>query len=205
MRAPAVIGGARSFFQSDGMPIERPPASREWPRRCRCPPTMIASSLSPRAETRSPIAAMTRISAALALVLVVLAACAAKTDIGQTCDMTKPNANGGVSPVPDSAVSNNTLDYVSLGSTVCDDMICLRSRGDGNPASVNGNARGSCTAACLSDKDCSPDYQGNSGTYTCAALFMDQNFLAAYKAADPDGYNQLFGSNASAKYCVRAQ
>lgn len=157
--------------------------------------------------------------------LLALTACPPKTDYGQTCKMTKPNPDGTTSTIQVSELTNSGFDYVALGSPECDDLVCLRSAnactGDVNCAPgtctdakcgdqysdpADGSAVGYCTRGCLEDSDCEPDFDGKK-TLKCQQLLMSEEQLTKLKAqcdTDPDClYNQIFGSGASAKYCIK--
>lgn len=144
------------------------------------------------------------IPAVLALSLLMLAGCQAEKDLGQECRMTTrpPNSDQSVD-IDATSVSDPNFDYVALGSAECDDLVCVRTAGSVNPENVEGKARGYCTAPCIDNSDCQPDFQGKKGTLSCERLLPDEAFLAQLKASDPGLFERTFGSSVSAKYCVK--
>lgn len=129
--------------------------------------------------------------------------CQAKTDLAQTCKMTRPDPDGNTQEIEEAKLSDPTIDYVALGAAECDDLVCIRSANtDRNPEHENGGGRGYCTRPCIDDADCNPDFQGNEGTLVCARLLLDQAFLDALQESDPVAYEQAFGSDTASRYCV---
>ncbi|MBI5547665.1 MAG: adventurous gliding motility lipoprotein CglC [Deltaproteobacteria bacterium] len=134
--------------------------------------------------TSSPRASLTILLATLAVT-----SCQAKTDLGQTCKMTKP-CDTPPCPIPEDKVARTDIDYVALGSAECDDLVCIRTAGSENPPNDNKEARGYCTAACLDDLSCQPDFQGLTGQLKCEKLLLENA-------------EAIFGSGAASKYCVK--
>jgi hypothetical protein len=129
-----------------------------------------------------------------------LLGCEATKDLGATCAMTRPG-DDGPEEIDESKVVDDRIDYLALGSAECDDLVCIRTSGSANPENELGKARGYCTASCIDDLDCEPDFEGKK-TLVCEELLLDEAFLAALKENDPTTYEQIFGSGASARYCV---
>jgi hypothetical protein len=158
---------------------------------------------------------MNRATFVALVALLALSGCA-KTDLGQTCAMTKPKPAGGcpagesstgpTCPITWAEIEDQagTKDIVALGSPVCDDLVCVHSaHSSGDPAADDkGNAQGYCTACCLTDADCDPDFQGNKGTMTCAQLLLSDAFMQQLKDNDPATYQKLFGDGACSHYCI---
>ncbi|MBI5546601.1 MAG: adventurous gliding motility lipoprotein CglC [Deltaproteobacteria bacterium] len=161
---------------------------------------------------------MIRASTLVGLAALALTACSATTDLGQTCKMTKPCKEAGCTKpvnILQSEVEKNTgLDYVALGSAECDDLVCIRTANSLNPDPVCPNegdttcpaservAMGYCTSGCLDEANCRPDFQGKSDTMQCNQLLLSDSYLNQLKTEDPDTYNRVFGSGASANYCI---
>lgn len=135
------------------------------------------------------------------LLAVGLAGCETTKDLGATCAMTRPGDNGP-EEIDESKVADDRIDYLALGSAECDDLVCIRTSGSANPENELGKARGYCTAPCIDDLDCEPDFEGNK-TLSCDELLLDDPFLVALKESDPVTYEQVFGTGASARYCVK--
>ncbi len=148
-----------------------------------------------RPRTRSAVAALA-LGASVAL-----GACKATTDLGSTCTLTTPCSSSTCAVTPDK-VSNTSVDYIALGSAVCDNLVCIRTAGSANPDNTASEARGYCTNSCTDNSDCSPDYQGNGDKLVCQRLLLDQAFLDALKQSNPTEYEQVFGNGASSTYCI---
>jgi len=133
--------------------------------------------------------------------LVSFAGCEMTKDLGATCAMTKPG-DDGPEEIDEDKVADTRIDYIALGSAECDDLVCIRTSDSANPENELGKARGYCTAPCIDDLDCEPDFEGNK-TLKCERLLLDETFLSALKENDPETYEQIFGSGASAKYCIK--
>lgn len=139
------------------------------------------------------------------LPVLALFACQGERDLGQTCKMTRSSATEGEPPeqIPVDRVANPDLDYVSLGSAECEDLVCVRTAGSQNPEPEGDKARGYCTAPCIENTDCQPDFEGRQGALQCARMLLDQKYLDELKATSPETYERVFGSGASSKYCVK--
>ena len=143
-------------------------------------------------------------SSLLALALFLAPGCTPSTDLGQTCKMTKPPPTEGGEPVEidESEVGNTSVDYVALGSAECDDLVCIRTASSNNPPNDAGKARGYCTAPCIDETNCEYDYLGGRNKLTCARLLLSEEFIKALQQEDPETFERVFGSSASAKYCI---
>jgi hypothetical protein len=117
------------------------------------------------------------------VLLTLLAAACARTDLGAPCHV--ENAAGGeVVPLPG-------RQYLYLGSSECESFACL---------ATQGSSGGYCSQACAGAGASCP-----SGL-ACTQLALDQQYLDTLKARlPPDRYQQLFGQLGSTWYCVRAQ
>lgn len=145
-----------------------------------------------------------RIAAAAVL---ALAACSVKGDIGSPCFLVIGNPDGGAEPVP---ILEGTLtagqDVIPFGSTACENFICVHNRYaplTGNPSA---EAQGTCSAACSTDTECAGVYPGTDlsrGPYTCRALLLDPETLAALCAANPSLCDQYWGTNRSSNFCAQ--
>lgn len=140
---------------------------------------------------------------ALAVLAVALFTCTGEKDLGLTCKMTSPCDASTPCPIPEARVLANTaVDYIALGSAECDDLACIRTRGSQNPANEEGIAHGYCTAPCIDNSDCSPNYEGKKGKLVCDQLMMDRAYMDQLQRDNPVLYEQTFGSGASSNYCI---
>lgn len=130
--------------------------------------------------------------------------CTAKTDLGQVCKMTRPKSDRGPGEeIEEDKVKNPRLDFLALGSAECDDLACIRTADSENPPNEDGKARGYCTAPCIDNTSCEPDFEGKKGNLVCEKLLLDQKFLDDLKEKNREIYDSTFGGGASAKYCVK--
>lgn len=125
--------------------------------------------------------------------LLALSACTQTTDLGFTCEMTKQKADctgddctEPIDPasITDPALGYPTMDYIAEGVAECDDLVCLRSRNREYPDDTEKVAMGYCSAPCINDDDCSPDWEGKKHKLTCRQLLGETE------------------STSQAKYCV---
>ncbi len=159
-------------------------------RRVRWCPRRLASA-APRAAA----------TAALLVSLVSLAACDESSDLGQTCRMTIPAAERGglAQELPAARVERAELDYVAFGTAECDNLVCLRTAGSPNPENENGGARGYCSAPCVSQRDCEPNFRGEDGALTCEELMPNVEQL---RRDDLESFEAVFGPGTSTRYCI---
>ena len=83
-------------------------------------------------------------------------------------------------------------DIVSFGGVDCSTRICVRDTAYVQPAG-EGAALGYCSMPCGACP------QG----MTCRPLLLDEQTLAAIKAADPERYRRLFGETTTPYFCIR--
>ena len=108
----------------------------------------------------------------IALALFAFAGCSASSDIGAECALVKRDVDGGRLFVTNREVGTGAAkDFVSIGSTECDDLICVRDSDwappDGGGMDPNETARGYCSRNCLWGDPCpssSPKLDGNPRT-----------------------------------------
>jgi hypothetical protein len=141
---------------------------------------------------------------------VLFTGCSSTSDLGTTCTLVKKNpneANDGIKSIPimESEIVAGR-DYISFGSTECEEFVCVRDAS--TPKSdATGPATGVCTRSCIvtdssSCKTGKSEVDKGSNPYTCRALLLDPDTLAAIKASDPATYAQTFGDNLSPYFCA---
>ena len=117
------------------------------------------------------------------VLLTVLSAACARTDVGAACHV--EDSQGG------ELVQLPGRQYLYLGSSECDSFACLATSGSGG---------GYCSQAC-----------GGAGAscpagLACTQLALSPDYLASMKARlTPQRYQQIFGQLTSSWYCVRPQ
>jgi hypothetical protein len=116
--------------------------------------------------------------------------------IGQPCTLVKkdPSDPAGLKSIPitEGEIANQQQkDYLSLGATDCEDLVCVRSANHwpDNP-DPNAAATGECSTSC------SPNAQGGciTGThtdteadaFTCRALVLDAEVLSMLRQQHPE-------------------
>jgi hypothetical protein len=143
-----------------------------------------------------------------ALNAVLLTGCSGGGDLGHPCTLIRKNPNEAADGIKFLTIKESEIvpgrDYISFGVTECEEFVCVR---DANaPKGKPGDdAQGVCTRSCVTDStSCSTgvdkDYGGDP--FTCRALLLDQETLAAIKDTDPVKYAQTFGDNLSPYYCA---
>ena len=118
----------------------------------------------------------------LALLLLLVAAACARTDLGAPCHL--QDANGAeLHPRPG-------REYLYLGSSECESFSCL---------ATPGATAGYCSQPCGGPGSSCP-----SGM-SCAALALDSSYLDYMHATMPPArYQALFGQLSGSSYCVRS-
>jgi hypothetical protein len=140
----------------------------------------------------------------LAIAVFAFGSCSESTDLGNPCRLMKPTGDGGLVPISvGDTIINNNFDFLSTGDSDCEDLICLRIHGpDGGVNTAyddsDGIAHGSCSTGCIDKTDCGESSKG----LVCQQLSFDQKFLDQLKSADPATYQEYFGDQATATYCV---
>ncbi len=93
-------------------------------------------------------------------------------------------------------------EYVSFGAAECDNLTCVRSKDEPQPASEEA-PNGYCSGECINDDDCSSD---GDGKFVCRELFLDQEFLAELREdLSDEEYAKYFGRIQNTKFCARAE
>src|SRR5689334_16024221 len=105
----------------------------------------------------------------IALVLFAIAGCKASNQLGEECAMVKRDVDGGRLYVRNGEIKAGARkDFISFGSTDCDDLICVRdwdyAPADGGALDPNAIARGYCSKSCILGDPCptaSAELDGN--------------------------------------------
>lgn len=93
-------------------------------------------------------------------------------------------------------------EYVSFGAAECDNLTCVRSRGEPLPETEEA-PNGYCSGECITDDDCASDGEGK---FVCRELFLDQEFLGSLRESLSDEeYAKYFGRIQNTKFCARAK
>ncbi|MBX5482520.1 MAG: adventurous gliding motility lipoprotein CglC [Myxococcaceae bacterium] len=138
--------------------------------------------------------------------------CKAKTDLGQPCilvrkDPSDTDPSDGIRSIDilEDEVTPGK-DFVSFGSTECDDLVCVRDASD-PPGEKGTPAQGFCTRPCVQASETScltgDDQVDRETPFTCRSLLLDEDTLASIKQADPQTYQRYFGDTQSPYFCAR--
>lgn len=155
---------------------------------------------------------MIRRSSWFALSIVVFVGCLPVTDFGTPCQLVKKNPIDGGQPLP---IKEGEIapaqDFVSFGSTECEDRVCVRDSAFQRPASATDEtpAQGYCstqicspesTTACRSANPA--DDKNPAKRLTCRPLLLDEATLAAICSSDAAACAQL-GDSKKPYFCAR--
>jgi hypothetical protein len=129
--------------------------------------------------------------------------------IGQECVLVTKDVNGNPVQITESQIAGEQKDIVSVGAPECEDLVCVRSANHW-PTGVDPNAYavGECSRPC-SPNDQSrcltgTDVDTSADAFTCRALVLDAEVLAAYRASHtPEEYERIFGNTESPYFCAR--
>ena len=134
------------------------------------------------------------------LVLLTLNASRAPSDLGAPCVMYKQqradaglaNYDGGVIPILEGEVKEGAnKDFISFGSTDCEDFTCVRDATWVKDAGPLANAQGYCSKVCNLGSTClagdPADDNKADRKLSCRALLLDEATLAALCSTNVDG------------------
>jgi hypothetical protein len=99
----------------------------------------------------------------------------------------------------------------------CENLFCVRDADfPTEGTNPSGPAMGYCSIPCSPNTGSTPSTQeacpaanpadneeGSPTRLTCRRLSLDEETLAAFREADPEGYRRIFGENESPYYCAR--
>lgn len=134
---------------------------------------------------------MNRLQFVLVALNLLLVGCKPATDLNAKCTLVKANPDGG-SPVPilEGEVRNvqgQNKDFISSGSTDCDDLTCVRDSFFTSDASADSPAMGYCSRNCVQGTKClSQDEKLDKGSTAlrCRPLLLSAETLALLAAGD---------------------
>lgn len=143
------------------------------------------------------------------LILLAVVGCRASSQLGEDCAMVKrdPNVDGGRLYVTNGELkAGASKDFISFGSTDCDDLICVRDSfyapADGGGLNPNETARGYCSRSCIAGTPC----VSSAGRMQCRPLLLDEETLRALcngSEADRAKCKAYLGSSSSPDFCAR--
>ncbi|HWV38980.1 MAG TPA: adventurous gliding motility lipoprotein CglC [Vulgatibacter sp.] len=159
-----------------------------------------------------------RVALASTAVLLLTAGSCVDTDIGAPCQIQKdrfdPRLPGCADAEPDQADTRpecfhpniadfedkgEEKDFISFGAAECDNLTCVRSRGEPLPE-TEAAPNGFCSGECINDDDCASDL----GDFTCRSLVFDDEFLHYLQdTLSPEEYERYLGRIQNAKFCTR--
>jgi hypothetical protein len=140
--------------------------------------------------------------------------CEVTTQLGKPCVLVrKPTqaeleAEQGIrsKPVLEGEIAPKQ-DFISFGSTDCEDLICVRDAEAPRAQDPNAHAQGYCSQECVEGSsscevtDTSVD-ETLRNRMTCRSLLLDQASLERLKRDDPVTYRNTFGETNSPYFCA---
>ncbi len=91
-------------------------------------------------------------------------------------------------------------DFISFGAAECDNLTCVRSRGEPDLES-EATPSGYCSGECINDLDCETE---GGGKFACRALVFDDEFLHYLQdTLSAEEYARYLGRVENAKFCTR--
>jgi hypothetical protein len=138
--------------------------------------------------------------------------CSVTTELGKPCVLVKKPSEAeqeqGIrsKPVLEGEIATNQ-DFISFGSTDCEELICVRDAAFPRNTDPNAPATGYCSQPCVegtsscevTDSEVSADLKSRM---TCRSLIMDQATLDRLRAENPAQYEATFGRNNSPYFCA---
>jgi hypothetical protein len=138
--------------------------------------------------------------------------CEVTTQLGKPCVLVKRPSDAEAAqgirskPVLESEIAPKQ-DFISFGSTDCEDLICVRDAEAPRDQDPNAAAQGYCSQECVEGAstcevtDSSVD-QTLRDRMTCRSLILDQASLERLKKDDPVTYRATFGETNSPYFCA---
>jgi hypothetical protein len=137
-----------------------------------------------------------------------------QTDLNTPCVLVRGGPDGGA-PIAllksDDIIKNSAnKDFISFGSTECEDQVCVRDSAYVDSMPMKPEAYGYCSTYCAegSTNTCTSQ-DGNldrvpTTKLSCRALLLDSATLTALKMTNPDYYAMVFGMTTSPFFCARS-
>lgn len=151
----------------------------------------------------------------IALILLAVAGCRASSQLGEECAMVKRGGDGGRLFITNSEIKAGAMkDFISFGSTDCDDLVCVRDSDyappDGGALNPNEVAKGYCSKSCIVSDPClsaSAELDANPRTrLTCRPLVLDAETLRGLcngSQEDRARCRASFGDITAPEFCAR--
>jgi len=129
------------------------------------------------------------------LAALALAACQSP-DVGQRCQL--PFHSGATAPGPTPATVSG--DYLEVGNTVCDNLICIVSPAvtGGRYNGCSGDNCGYCSKPCVSNQDCATSETG----LVCRQMVLDPAFIQKLQQTDPALLETYLSDIRFSSYCA---
>ena len=149
-----------------------------------------------------------------AVAAIGLTGCRVQSELGKECtlvsrDPPDTDTSDGVRSIPltEAEIAANK-DFISFGATDCEDFTCVRDQSDEPGAVPEAEAKGFCSGSCLTNNPDScltgnDEVDNGPNPFVCRQLLLDEETLAAIRAADPERYRRIFGDAQTAYYCAR--
>lgn len=128
----------------------------------------------------------------LLLAALLTAAACQSPDVGQPCTLDYgAGADGG------SGAGGYVGDFVETGKPECENLVCIRSAGDGVGATASGGQKVNpyCSKPCTANKDC---YTSETGL-VCRPMVLDPDFMNSLTDAQRQKY---LGDIKFSNYCA---
>lgn len=125
----------------------------------------------------------------IAVALFALAGCRPDSPLNVPCTLVK-GSDGGIVPILEADIKEGAnKDFISFGSTECEDFVCVRDANFKRDPDLTHAAMGYCSRSCLPNSEC-PAHDGADDTnaarkLTCRALLLDADTIAAICVAQP--------------------
>lgn len=138
----------------------------------------------------------------------LVVACRPITDLNADCVLIKKCGDGGVCSFTEEEMQEATgtsKDFISFGSTDCDDLTCVRDSSFPKGTNLTKPAHGYCSKACAGEgASCPSDtvQHEKQNPLHCRPLLLDPSVLAAIKD-DPVAAAQL-GNVTAPYFCARS-
>ena len=138
--------------------------------------------------------------------------CEVTTQLGKQCVLVKkPSADEQAQGIRSKPVLESEIapkqDFISFGSTDCEDLICVRDAELPRNSDPNAVALGYCSQECVEGSSTCTVTSSDVDTalknrMACRPLLLDQASLERLKRDDPVAYRNTFGETNSPYFCA---